>query len=55
MEGLDAVLRATAEQGLEGVVAKRLDSTWVESKRTDAWVKHKDAAEGLRRLRLGAG
>src|SRR5436190_9940249 len=40
-EGLDAVLGATADQGLEGIVAKRLDSPWVEGRRFNAWVKQK--------------
>ena len=34
------VLAATAEQGLEGVVAKRLDAPYREG-RSRAWVKHK--------------
>jgi bifunctional non-homologous end joining protein LigD len=37
-----AVLAAAAEQGLEGVVAKRLDSPYKQGKRTDTWVKVKN-------------
>lgn len=36
-----ALLRATEEQGLEGVIAKRRDSRYECGKRTGAWVKHK--------------
>jgi bifunctional non-homologous end joining protein LigD len=36
-----AVLAATAECGLEGVVAKRLDSPYAPRTRGAAWVKHK--------------
>ncbi len=36
------VLAATAEQGLEGVVAKRLDSRYQPGLRTGAWVKVKN-------------
>jgi ATP-dependent DNA ligase len=35
------VLSATQEQGLEGVVAKRLDSPYKPGGRNGAWVKHK--------------
>jgi len=35
----DALLVATAEQGLEGVVAKRLDAPYAEGRRSSAWVK----------------
>jgi len=37
-----AVLEASAEQGLEGIVAKRLDSTYQPGQRTSAWVKVKN-------------
>jgi bifunctional non-homologous end joining protein LigD len=37
----DAVLASTRERGLEGVVAKRLDSTYKPGARNGAWVKHK--------------
>jgi bifunctional non-homologous end joining protein LigD len=37
----DRVLAATAELGLEGVVAKRLDSPYLPGMRNGAWVKHK--------------
>jgi bifunctional non-homologous end joining protein LigD len=37
----EAVLAATREQGLEGVVAKRLDSRYRSGERSGAWVKHK--------------
>jgi bifunctional non-homologous end joining protein LigD len=36
-----ALLAATAEQGLEGVVAKRLTSTYLPGKRTRTWLKVK--------------
>jgi ATP-dependent DNA ligase len=36
-----AFARVTREHGLEGVVYKRLDSPWVEGRRTSAWVKVK--------------
>jgi bifunctional non-homologous end joining protein LigD len=39
--GGEALLAATAEQGLEGVVAKRLDAPYAEGRRSRAWVKHK--------------
>jgi bifunctional non-homologous end joining protein LigD len=35
------VLAATREQGLEGVVAKRLGSRYLPGARNGAWVKHK--------------
>jgi bifunctional non-homologous end joining protein LigD len=38
---LEAVLTSTAEHGLEGVVAKRLDSPYKPGARNGAWVKHK--------------
>jgi bifunctional non-homologous end joining protein LigD len=37
----DEVLAATREQGLEGVVAKRLGSPYLPGARSGAWVKHK--------------
>jgi bifunctional non-homologous end joining protein LigD len=37
----DALLRAATEQGLEGVVAKRLDSTYVPGRRGPEWRKVK--------------
>jgi bifunctional non-homologous end joining protein LigD len=36
------VLRASALQGLEGIVAKRLDSTYTPGRRTRAWIKIKN-------------
>ena len=36
-----ALLAASAEQGLEGIVAKRLDSTYEPGMRSSAWVKVK--------------
>src|SRR3954447_20242016 len=35
------LLAATREQGLEGVIAKRLDSPYTPGERNAAWVKHK--------------
>ena len=40
----DAVLATAEELGLEGVVAKRLDSTYQPGKRSDAWRKIKPTA-----------
>jgi bifunctional non-homologous end joining protein LigD len=37
----EALLAATAQQGLEGVVAKRLDAPYAEGRRSNAWVKQK--------------
>jgi len=37
----ERVLAATRERGLEGVVAKRLDSRYLPAARNGAWVKHK--------------
>ena len=37
VEQREAVLFATAEQGLEGVVAKRLDAPYAESRRSRSW------------------
>ncbi len=39
-----ALLAASAEQGLEGIVAKRLDSTYQPGLRSSAWVKIKTTA-----------
>ena len=36
-----AFANVTREHGLEGVVCKRVDSPWVEGRRTSAWVKVK--------------
>jgi bifunctional non-homologous end joining protein LigD len=60
------VLTATSEQGLEGVVAKRVDSPYRPGARSTGWVKIKNvgrqelviggwlAGEGKRRDRIGA-
>jgi bifunctional non-homologous end joining protein LigD len=40
-----ALLAATREHGIEGVVAKRLDSTYVPGQRSSAWVKVKNVCE----------
>ena len=37
-----ALLRASAEQGLEGIVAKRLDSPYEPGRRSSAWIKVKN-------------
>ncbi|TML28976.1 MAG: DNA ligase D [Actinobacteria bacterium] len=61
-----ALLAATAEQGLEGVIAKRLDSPYEPEKRSGAWIKVKNLqraelwiggwlpGEGRRTDRIGA-
>jgi bifunctional non-homologous end joining protein LigD len=61
-----ALLDATAELGVEGVVAKRLDSTYEPGRRTAAWIKVKNVCtqdvviggytpgEGRRGGRVGA-
>jgi bifunctional non-homologous end joining protein LigD len=61
-----AFLGATHEQGLEGIVAKRLDSPYEPGRRGEAWLKIKNHArqelvvggwmpgEGRRRNRIGA-
>ena len=61
-----AVLRASAEQGLEGIVAKRLESAYVPGTRSKSWVKVKNAGrqevvvggwmpgKGRRKERIGA-
>jgi bifunctional non-homologous end joining protein LigD len=60
------LLEASREQGLEGVVLKRLDSTYAPGKRTGAWLKVKNTnrqelvvggwtpGEGRREKHLGA-
>ena len=60
------LLEASQEQGLEGVVLKRLDSVYVPGKRTGAWLKVKNTrrqelvvggwtpGEGRRRKQIGA-
>jgi bifunctional non-homologous end joining protein LigD len=60
------LLQATVEQGLEGVVAKRLDSTYEPGRRTGSWIKIKNRqriqlliggwlpGEGSRESRIGA-
>jgi bifunctional non-homologous end joining protein LigD len=60
------LLKATAEQGLEGVVAKRLDSCYEPGRRSGAWLKIKHTfrqelviggwipGEGRRAKRIGA-
>jgi bifunctional non-homologous end joining protein LigD len=40
--GGDAVLAASKQQGLEGVIAKRLDSRYHAGKRSDCWLKVKN-------------
>jgi bifunctional non-homologous end joining protein LigD len=61
-----AMARATAEQGLEGIVAKRLDAPYEPGRRSPCWVKVKHVdrqevvvggwmpGEGRRRDRIGA-
>src|SRR5262249_16978528 len=61
-----AVLEASAEPGLEGLVAKRLDSTYQPGRRTGTWVKVKNVSrqefviggwlpgEGRRKQSIGA-
>jgi bifunctional non-homologous end joining protein LigD len=60
------VLAATAEQGLEGIVAKRLDTRYQPGARNGSWIKIKNfdrqefvvggwlPGEGRRRARIGA-
>jgi bifunctional non-homologous end joining protein LigD len=60
------VLAATEQQGLEGVIAKRLDSTYEPGRRSPSWIKVKNLhrqevviggwvpGEGKRRDRIGA-
>jgi bifunctional non-homologous end joining protein LigD len=64
--GGSALLAASAEQGLEGVVAKRLDAPYEPGRRSRCWVKVKNKqredvtvvgwlpGEGRRRDRIGA-
>jgi bifunctional non-homologous end joining protein LigD len=64
--GGQAVLDASAEQGLEGIVAKRLDSTYQPGRRAASWVKVKNVGrqefviggwmpgKGRRQERIGA-
>jgi bifunctional non-homologous end joining protein LigD len=40
----EEVLRASAEQELEGIVAKRLDSTYQPGRRSTSWIKIKNVA-----------
>ncbi|HVE68125.1 MAG TPA: non-homologous end-joining DNA ligase, partial [Solirubrobacteraceae bacterium] len=66
LSGGRALLDATREQGLEGVVAKRLDCPYEPGRRSSGWVKvknvHRDTfviggwvpGEGRRRERIGA-
>jgi bifunctional non-homologous end joining protein LigD len=61
-----ALLRATAEQGLEGIMAKRLDCPYEPGRRSKGWIKVKNKqrgvftivgwlpGEGRRRDRIGA-
>jgi bifunctional non-homologous end joining protein LigD len=61
-----AMLSASRERGLEGIIAKRLDSTYTPGRRSTAWVKVKNVretdvvvggwleGEGRRNGRLGA-
>jgi bifunctional non-homologous end joining protein LigD len=60
------ILAATREQGLEGVIAKRLDAPYEPGRRTGAWIKVKNTnrqelviggwlpGDGRRRERIGA-
>ncbi len=62
----ERLLAATDEQGLEGVIAKRLDSTYEPGRRTPSWLKIKNVdrqevvvggwvpGDGKRRDRIGA-
>jgi bifunctional non-homologous end joining protein LigD len=62
----EQLLAATEEQGLEGVIAKRLDSTYQPGQRTPSWLKIKNTerqevviggwvpGDGKRRDRIGA-
>lgn len=62
----EALLAATREQGLEGIVAKRLDSTYAPGRRDAGWLKIKNSrrqelviggwteGKGARRGRFGA-
>jgi bifunctional non-homologous end joining protein LigD len=62
----EQLLAATEQQGLEGVIAKRLDSTYEPGRRTPSWLKIKNVdrqevvvggwvpGDGKRRDRIGA-
>jgi bifunctional non-homologous end joining protein LigD len=62
----EQLLAATEKQGLEGVIAKRLDSTYEPGRRTPSWLKIKNTSrqevviggwvpgDGKRRDRIGA-
>jgi bifunctional non-homologous end joining protein LigD len=62
----EQVLALAAEQGLEGVIAKRLESSYEPGRRTNTWIKIKNVqreefliagwlpGEGRRRERIGA-
>jgi bifunctional non-homologous end joining protein LigD len=62
----EQLLSATEQQGLEGVIAKRLDSTYQPGQRTPSWLKIKNTSrqevvvggwvpgDGKRRDRIGA-
>ena len=62
----EALLRASAEQGLEGLVAKRLDSRYEPGRRSSSWIKVKNSrrqefviggwlpGQGRREQRIGA-
>src|SRR5215217_1313228 len=50
-----AVLAATEKRGLEGVVAKRLDSPYKPGKRNGAWVTQAPTQRALPNHRLGTG
>ena len=62
----EQLLAATEQQGLEGVIAKRLDSTYQPGQRTPSWLKIKNTSrqevvvggwvpgDGKRRDRIGA-
>jgi bifunctional non-homologous end joining protein LigD len=64
--GGSALLKATAAQGLEGIIAKRLESRYEPGRRTGAWLKIKHTlrqelviggwlpGEGRRERRIGA-
>jgi bifunctional non-homologous end joining protein LigD len=47
VERSEEFVARVAELGLEGVVAKRLDSTYLPGRRSSSWVKHKLRREGL--------
>ncbi len=45
------MLEASRAQGLEGIIAKRLDSTYTPGRRTPSWVKVKNVRRDRRRGR----